>query len=146
MIDISKNPDVLKIIEEGLEKGIAEICSNVRGQAVTLAPVAEINGGRLRGSIVWKTSKSGGGEPLDGVPTPKRLEGYVGSSVDYAVYQEFGTRYMKPQPYLRPAIAMKALGKKGADVLIQIQNETARGKLTPANISQRETFGVGNLK
>lgn len=27
----------------------------------------------------------------------------VGTNVEYAVYQEYGTRYMEPQPYLRPA-------------------------------------------
>jgi len=138
MIEISKNPDVLKIIEEGIEQGIASICASVRGQAVTLAPV---DTARLKGSIVWKTSKDGTGT-IDGVPSPKKLEGYVGSSVDYAVYQEFGTRKMRPQPYLRPAIAMKALGQKGADVMIKIQNETARGKLTKANMKDREIFGV----
>jgi HK97 gp10 family phage protein len=28
----------------------------------------------------------------------------VGSNVEYAVYQEEGTRHMAPQPYLRPAL------------------------------------------
>lgn len=27
----------------------------------------------------------------------------VGTNVEYAVYQEFGTRHMQPQPYFRPA-------------------------------------------
>lgn len=142
MIEILKNPDVLKIIEEGIEKGIATICSNVRSQAAALAPVKD---GHLKGSIVWKTSKGGTGN-IDGVPNPKDMEGYVGSSLDYAVYQEFGTRYMRPQPYLRPAILIEALGQKGAGVMIKIQNETARGKLTKANINDRETFGAGSLK
>lgn len=28
----------------------------------------------------------------------------VGTNVEYAVYQEEGTRYMDPQPFLRPAL------------------------------------------
>lgn len=144
MITIIKNPDVLKAIELGVEAGIATICSNVRSQAVSFAD-GFADTGRLRNSIVWKTSTSGSGE-ISGEPTPKKMEGYVGTAVEYAVYQEFGTRYMRPQPYLRPAIAIKALGRKGADVLIQRINEMAKGKLTPDNITERETFGVGKLK
>lgn len=140
MIEILKNPDVLKVIEEGIEKGIATICSNVRSQAAALAPVGET--GNLKNSITWKTSKFGASNYRD-LPEPKNLEGYVGSPVDYAVYPEFGTRYMKPQPFLRPAIAIKALGQSGANVMIKIQNETAKGKLTKANINDRETFGAG---
>lgn len=144
MIEFSKNPNILKIIEEGVEKGIATICSNVRSQAVDLAPVGET--GLLKNSITWKTEKSFGGGDWSGMPDPKRLEGYVGTPVEYAVYQEFGTRYMRPQPYLRPAIAIKALGRKGADVMKEKMDEEARGKLKPSNITQRETFGVGQLK
>jgi len=143
MIEITRNPDVLKVIIEGVEKGLATICSNVRGQAVSLAPV---DTNLLKNSITWKTSKSGGGGDWSGLPEPKVMEGYVGTPVEYAVYQEFGTRKMRPQPYLRPAIAIKALGRRGADVMIERQNEVAKGKLTPGNISSRETFGVGNLK
>lgn len=29
---------------------------------------------------------------------------YVGSDVKYAIYQELGTRYIVPRPYLRPAL------------------------------------------
>lgn len=141
MIQISKNPNLMNEIIAQTEAGIAAIAASVASEAAIMAPVAEINGGRLRDSIVWKTSLQGSGEIPD-VPLPKKLEGYVGSAVDYSVYQEFGTRYMKPQPYLRPAIAIKALGIKGADIMIRKINETARGKLKPENITQREQFGL----
>jgi len=144
-IDIYKNPDVLKVIQDGVENGILTICSQVTAQAKALAPVALKNGGRLRSSIIYKTSTGGSGN-IDGVPSPTKMQGYVGTPLDYGVYQEFGTRYIAPQPYLRPAIAIKALGQKGADVMKKIIDEKARGKLTKENINQRETFGVGNLK
>jgi len=28
----------------------------------------------------------------------------IGPNVDYGIYQEFGTKYMKAQPYMRPAL------------------------------------------
>jgi hypothetical protein len=53
---------------------------------------------------------------------------------------------MRPKPYLRPAIAQKAQGQKGADIMKKRIDEIARGALTKANMSERETFGVGGLK
>jgi len=138
MISVFKNPNVMREIVNQTEAGIAAIAASVASEASSQAPVDK---GRLRDSIVWKTSKQGSGD-VQGVPEPKELEGYVGSALDYAVYQEFGTRYMRPQPYLRPAIAIKALGMNGANVMIKKINETARGKLTPGNINHREQFGL----
>lgn len=138
MINIFKNPNLMNEIMAQTEAGIAAIAASVASEAATMAPVDK---GRLRDSIVWKTSLQGTGV-IPGVPPPKKLEGYVGSPLDYGVYQEFGTRYMEPQPYLRPAIAIKALGRNGADIMIRKINETARGKLTPENITQREQFGL----
>jgi HK97 gp10 family phage protein len=146
MITINKNPNVMDAIIDGVEKGIASICAAVEGQAVSFAD-GFADTGNLRNSITWKTSKSmGGGNQWEGMPEPKTLEGYVGSPVEYAVYQEFGTRRMRPQPYLRPAIAMKALGQRGADVMVKRIQEVAKGKLVPGAMSDRETFGVGGLK
>lgn len=139
MIEITKNPDVQKIINEGIEAGIIQLCTNVRNQAVELAPVKD---GELKGSIIWKTERAGSGGKLNDVKDPKDLDGYVGSPLDYAVYQEFGTRYIPPQPYLRPAITIEALGQTGANVMIKRANEVARGKLTKGSINDRETFGV----
>jgi len=146
MIDIYKNPNILKIIEQGVEAGIATICSNVRSQAVVDAPVAIKNGGRLKSSITWKTEKSDGGGDWSGMPQPKKLEGYVGSNVEYAVYVEFGTRYMRPQPYLRTAIAIKALGQRGADVMVKKQEQAARDKIKLSAMTDRETYGIGKGK
>lgn len=130
------NPDTLNAIIDGVEKGIATLCSDIRSQAVVLAPV---DTGHLRNSIVWKTSEAGTGE-IAGVPQPKKMNGYVGSGLDYAVYQEFGTRKMAPQPFLRPAIAIKAKGQKGEAVMKKRMDEVLRGKLTDSNINKRETF------
>lgn len=59
-------------------------------QAKSLAPV---DTGRLRSSINWRLGHDSQG-----------LVGIVGTNVSYAIFQEFGTRYMAAQPFLRPAL------------------------------------------
>ena len=80
----------------------------------------------------------------DGMSAPKKLdiqpkenEGYVGSNLDYAVYQEFGTRRTAPQPFLRPA-ALIVKGAKSNEVIKRIKEETERGVLKAG--MKRETF------
>ena len=36
--------------------------------------------------------------------TPGRIESQVGTDIEYAPHVEFGTRYQRAQPYLRPAL------------------------------------------
>ena len=63
----------------------------VERSAKEKAPVNKIigQGGRLRTSI---------GSEVKG------LVASIGSNVNYAIYQELGTRKMAAQPYLRPAL------------------------------------------
>ena len=79
MINKFTNPDLMDEIIAQTEAGIAALAASVASEAASMAPVAYINGGRLRDSIVWKTSLQGSGEIPD-IPHPKKLEGYVGSS------------------------------------------------------------------
>lgn len=85
-------------VQNNLSIGIA-----VASQAKALAPV---DMGQLRNSIMWKTLQAkGGNDGAEGLKSqPASNEVYVGSAVEHAVYQEFGTRYIPGQPYLRPAI------------------------------------------
>jgi HK97 gp10 family phage protein len=64
----------------------------VQNRARQLAPV---DTGRLRSSIVSKVTQSTG--------SAEAIE--VGTNVEYAPYVEFGTRHMRAQPFLRPALA-----------------------------------------
>lgn len=129
----------------GMNAGILESCIKVTANAKSLAPVAQINGGRLRNSIMYKMQdKKGGFNDSDGekadkeiTPEPQKLEGYVGSNLEYAVYQEFGTRYMAPQPFLRPALLFIQKGNL-QDVIKRIKEETERGILKEGQ--KRETF------
>ena len=63
----------------------------VTNKARTLAPV---DTGNLRGSITWELRTRG-----------TQLYGVVGTNVPYALYVEKGTRYMRPQPFLVPALS-----------------------------------------
>ena len=126
-VQVIKYTGTIDAIKQGLEAGRLETCIAVTREAVSLAPVDE---GRLKNSIMYKTAlknSSSQGEP-EISPTPKELEGYVGSGLDYSVYQEFGTRKMKPQPFLRPSIAL-ALGANRDDIIRRIREETERGIL-----------------
>lgn len=73
------------------EADLMRLALGVQNRARELAPV---DTGRLRSSITHKRGKD-------------RLGPYVkvGTNVEYAPYVEFGTRYQRAQPFLRPAIA-----------------------------------------
>lgn len=68
-----------------LRKGI-----QVEGAAKRICPV---DTGRLRSSITHEVTTD-----------EKGVVCFVGSNVEYAIFQELGTRYMPAQPYLRPAL------------------------------------------
>jgi len=107
-------------------KSAFEIGLIVEGQAKLLAPV---NYGYLAASITTQAHDIGtapdepkkGGTPLGPDPgRPSRMEidrpsnpnvVLVGTPVDYAPWQEFGTGRMEAQPFLRPALAL-ARGQK----------------------------------
>ena len=63
---------------------------DVETAAKRLAPV---DTGRLKGSITHVMGTENGEQVA-----------YVGSNVEYAIYQELGTYKMGAQPYLRPAL------------------------------------------
>jgi HK97 gp10 family phage protein len=89
-----------KAVKKANERVIVELCIQTAAQAKRLAPVDK---GRLRQSIGWRTEKQAEGS-LES--TPKNGQGYVGTNVEYGVYQEFGTRKMDARPFLRPAGAI----------------------------------------
>jgi HK97 gp10 family phage protein len=78
--------EVSKALENAKEKALEMIGLQVEGYAQLLAPV---DTGRLRNSITHVVND-------DSV--------VIGTNVEYAVYQEFGTSKTKAQPYLKPAV------------------------------------------
>lgn len=73
-------------VRREMGKRHAEAGATVQNEAKRQAPV---DTGRLRASITHEAEE-------DGV--------IIGTNVHYAIYQELGTRYMNPQPYLVPGL------------------------------------------
>lgn len=134
--------------EDALKKVITATCVRMHAEATQLAPV---DFGQLRNSIMWRTSwnnEEDGFNDKGGDSAPssakldarfiKSIEGVVGSNLEYAPYQEFGTRYMPAQPYLRPAVdvvkganASQIANKWGNEAM---KNAYKRGRRRSRNI------------
>lgn len=71
-------------------KDLTRKALRVQGAAKRLCPV---DTGRLRASIAWRMERDWRG-----------LCAIVGTNVSYAAPIEFGTRRMRAQPFLRPAL------------------------------------------
>jgi len=89
------NGDKKKIdIDKGVIEGLIYSTNLVQAHAKTIVPVAPVNGGTLRGSIVKNVENN-------------KLEGIVSTNVEYAPYVELGLKsnpnYPR-QPYMRPAL------------------------------------------
>lgn len=69
---------------------VASIAQEIVNIAKSLAPV---DTGRLRASIVFLLGR-----------TQNAVFAEIGTNVEYAPYQEFGTKYMTAQPFLIPAL------------------------------------------
>lgn len=128
MVEKIKHGDPVKGSEEGIESATIELLSRIISEAKSLSPV---DTGQLRGSLMWKTSKmSGGFEKGEKLKEEvKEFQGIAGTAALHAMYQEFGTRKMKPQPFLRPAIAIWAKGQNAQAVLKKVQIEKMKGAL-----------------
>ena len=77
-----------------VERELARRAVKVEGAAKRLCPV---DTGRLRASITHSIDRDGRG-PL----------AYIGTNVEYAIFVELGTRFMRAQPFLRPALRAAA--------------------------------------
>jgi len=70
---------------------------------------APVDTGRLRSSIRWSPGGSAAAyEVCVQLVASTGAAATIGSDVEYAGYQELGTRYMPAHPYLRPGLAAGA--------------------------------------
>jgi len=113
--------DKVTVKVEGVEKAISELKKYqvIKRQAIKdiLAEVGfkiegdakrevRVDTGRLRASVSTGISGKLGHSDKDKVDQPSGERGMVvvvGTNVEYAPYQEFGTRKMSGKPYLYPA-------------------------------------------
>lgn len=85
----------------GVARDLTRRAIRVHRRAVTLCPVGTPEstgipgyvGGTLRSSLTWEIVAESG------------LSAKVGTNVYYGPFVELGTRYMRAQPYLRPALS-----------------------------------------
>ena len=107
ILDIAAMPIVTRMGED-----IAEA-------AKRWAPVAKESGGgaipgELRDSIqVWESGRDFRGPYVD-----------VGTREPYAMYMEFGTKFVTQQPFMRPAIAEVRNEPMATRVFINVKNST----------------------
>ena len=85
---VSKNdlPRIASQIERALSQLLRKHAFGIEAKAKALAPV---DTGLLRNSVQTK---------IDGP-----LKATVGTNIEYAPYQEFGTRHQRGKPFLTPA-------------------------------------------
>ena len=133
MIKVTKHGDAKAAVKEGTRAGMVECAIKIVGLAKATVPVLN---GRLRNSIMWKSSNKEGGLNNSGGEKAQALETkagdmdvLVGSNVEYSTYQEFGTRYIPPQPFLRPAIAIHGFGADAQQTMKKRAEEVMKGKL-----------------
>ena len=133
MIKVVKRGDAKAAVKEGTKAGMLECAIKVVGLAKSTSPVLN---GRLRNSIMWKSSDKEGGLNNSGGEKAQALESkagdmdvLVGSNVEYSTYQEFGTRNIPPQPFLRPAIAIHGFGADAQQTMKKRAEEVMKGKL-----------------
>lgn len=99
-------------LHEAMAQVIKKAAFDIQANAQAGAPV---DTGFLKSSIYTVTSDSstygqadtppGDSSLLPPVePPPDDLTAFIGVGANYGIYQEFGTRFMPPQPYLAPAV------------------------------------------
>lgn len=114
--------DAKKAVKKATVNSTLQYGAAIASQAKALAPVDE---GQLRNSIsatslnrenIGLNDQSG--ESAEALDTKglKDDEVYVGSNVDHAVFQEYGTVKQPAQPFLRPARELMG-GEKIAEVM-----------------------------
>jgi HK97 gp10 family phage protein len=80
--------EVIEAKNGAIARALEAIGIQAEGDVAELAPV---DTGRLRDSITHEVDES-------------EEAVYVGTNVEYAAYQEYGTSKMKPHPFLKPGI------------------------------------------
>lgn len=121
-------PKAINGTREGAMSGMISTGIKVTSQAKAFAPVDK---GELRGSFMWKSDKRSGGHTsgekiTENVPS---MQVVVGSAVEHAVYQEYGTRKMPPQPSLRPAVDIVTNGMSASQAMAKAISDSVKREL-----------------
>lgn len=87
---IDRSEEVIAAMKDKVEQAWAALGETAAARAADVAPV---DTGRLKNSISWATEHYDGGRDADSKPleTPEAGACYIGTNVEYAQYQEYGT-------------------------------------------------------
>ena len=132
-------------VDTGNTQALIVMAERIVAQAKVLAPV---DLGQLRNAIMYslKDSESGfndgSGESASfKIRRPaKDDEAFVGFNLLYGIYQEFGARYIAPQPFLRVALDIVVNGTDALTAIAKAQVETMQDALRRGQ--RGETFNV----
>lgn len=118
LIKKDNSPEVIKAVKEKVGQALIGIGQECEGYAKSESPM---DTGRMRNSITFATDKfHSSGNDCGGAPAsskdmrtqnkPEELYVYVGTNVEYAVYQEYGdyTHKVGKKHFLRDAAANHA--------------------------------------
>lgn len=87
---VDNSPEFIEEMKRKVEAGLAALGETAAARAADVAPV---DTGRLKNSISWATKNQNGGRDADSTPlaNPEDNGVYIGTNVEYAAYQEYGT-------------------------------------------------------
>jgi len=128
-LEVIKYGNVEGAVSAGNEEAIFALISKVVAAAKVSAP---FDSGQLRNSIMGRSSigetgfNSGGGKRAgqELSDRKKKGEGIAGSNLSHAIYNEFGTRKMAAEPFLRPAVASEASGAQVREAIKKLQKKS----------------------
>lgn len=149
--------DPMPGIREATRRGLREVLEKTVTEAKSLASGFAKPTGRLMNSIMYQMEgeeggfNDGGGAKADSTEKIKEpnqeLVGYVGSNVHYAIYQEAGTRWIPPHPFIRPAIAIHVQGKSAVEVMRKWARMRDKwGALKKATKDGKGPVNLGDIK
>lgn len=102
-------PQTIKANKAGSVGGMTKIATQIVNQEKALSPVDK---GLLRSSIKWE--KEGKSEIVGG------------TNVEYAIYQEYGTRKMSAQPFMRPGFDIVAKGVSAVKAMAKAMMDSVK--------------------
>lgn len=107
MVKVTTDTRRLNNIIQNTGRNTRQMIKAIGFQVEAIAKMkAPVDTGALRNSIYVATNESNN-PPLEAtevLPTPEGDAVIVGPSVEYAIYQELGTSFFSPQPFLEPAV------------------------------------------
>lgn len=106
----------------------------IASQAKALAPVEygelrnSISASSIAKNVLLNTQAGDRANALD-TSGLKEDQVYVGSNSDHAVFQEYGTKYMVAQPYIRPSKESVVDGKKASQIIVDFNLKEMKQEL-----------------